>query len=74
MNRAGSVRLSLATRAQRRRPLISLTPLIDVVCVLVIFFMVLTEFIRETGLKIDLPEATGETQEMPGTVHHEIWC
>jgi biopolymer transport protein ExbD len=39
---------------------VDLTPLIDVVFLLLIFFMVSTTFIRETQLKIDLPEAGGE--------------
>lgn len=43
---------------------VELTPLIDVVFLLLIFFMVSTTFIRETQLKIDLPEASGELQEI----------
>ena len=43
---------------------VELTPLIDVVFLLLIFFMVSTTFIRETQLKIDLPEAAGELQEI----------
>ncbi len=42
---------------------INLTPLIDVVFLLLIFFMVSTTFTRETQLSIDLPEATGEPRE-----------
>ena len=45
-----------------------LTPLIDVVFLLLIFFMVSTTFIRETQLKIDLPEAAGELQEVEDDV------
>ena len=42
---------------------INLTPLIDVVFLLLIFFMVSTTFTRETQLSIDLPQASGdETQ------------
>jgi len=41
---------------------INLTPLIDVVFLLLIFFMVSTTFTKETHLKIDLPEAEGELQ------------
>ncbi|NHN35933.1 biopolymer transporter ExbD [Pseudomaricurvus alcaniphilus] len=37
---------------------INLTPLIDVVFLLLIFFMVSTTFTRETHLSIDLPEAS----------------
>lgn len=39
---------------------VNLTPLIDVVFLLLIFFMVSTSFTKETHLKIDLPEATAE--------------
>lgn len=38
---------------------VNLTPLIDVVFLLLIFFMVSTTFTKETHLSIDLPEATG---------------
>lgn len=41
-------------------PDVNLTPMIDVVFLLLLFFMVSTSFIRETSLKVDLPEATGE--------------
>jgi len=39
---------------------VNLTPMIDVVFLLLLFFMVSTSFIRESSLKVDLPEATGE--------------
>ena len=39
---------------------ITLTPMIDVVFLLLIFFMVTTTFSRETQIKIKLPEAEGE--------------
>ncbi len=42
---------------------VNLTPLIDVVFLLLIFFMVSTTFTRETQLSIDLPEATGKLAE-----------
>ena len=43
---------------------VNLTPLIDVVFLLLIFFMVSTTFTRETQLKIDLPQASsGEAVE-----------
>jgi len=38
---------------------VNLTPLIDVVFLLLIFFMVSTTFTKETHLEIDLPEASG---------------
>jgi len=52
------------SRRGRHEASVELTPLIDVVFLLLIFFMVSTTFIRETQLKIDLPEAAGELQEV----------
>lgn len=43
---------------------INLTPLIDVVFLLLIFFMVTTTFTKETRLTVDLPEAQGVAQEL----------
>lgn len=46
------------THHQQQEPLsINLTPLIDVVFLLLIFFMVTTTFTRETQLEVSLPEA-----------------
>jgi biopolymer transport protein ExbD len=46
---------------------INLIPMIDVVLVLLIFFIVTTTFTHETGIKIDLPEAQGEPQTAENT-------
>lgn len=40
---------------------VNLTPLIDVVFLLLIFFMVSTTFTKESHLEIELPEATGKS-------------
>lgn len=45
-------------------PDVNLTPLIDVVFLLLIFFMVSTTFNKETELSIELPEANGEVREV----------
>ena len=42
---------------------VNLTPLIDVVFLLLIFFMVSTTFTKETHLAIDLPESSGEVRQ-----------
>ncbi len=39
---------------------VNLTPLIDVVFLLLIFFMVSTTFTKESHLEVNLPEAVGE--------------
>lgn len=49
----------------KEEPDLNLTPLIDVVFLLLIFFMVSTTFDREAELKIQLPEATGEERVQP---------
>jgi len=44
-------------------PAINLTPLIDVVFLLLIFFMVTTTFTRDTRLTVNLPEADANSSE-----------
>jgi len=41
---------------ENRTPTVELTPLIDVVFLLLIFFMISTTFVSRTGLQIQLPE------------------
>ena len=56
---------------QRREEInINLTPLIDVVFLLLIFFMISTTFTREAHLTISLPEASaeGEAQQQTGSI------
>lgn len=50
-------------RAIREELAINMTPLIDVVFLLLIFFMVTTTFSRETRLLVNLPEANAEAAE-----------
>jgi len=46
-------------------PHFNLTPLIDTMFLLLIFFMTTTTFNRQSQLKIDLPQATGEATPEP---------
>lgn len=50
-------------RSRGEEPEVNLTPLIDVVFILLIFFMVSTTFQKESQIKIELPEASGEPVE-----------
>jgi biopolymer transport protein ExbD len=56
----------------RRRPrsdiAIELVPLVDVVLVLLLFFMVSTTFVRQSELKVELPEASPNPQQVDTTV------
>ncbi|MCG7898067.1 MAG: biopolymer transporter ExbD [Candidatus Thiodiazotropha lotti] len=51
--------MNFRTKA-RKSPEVDITPLIDVVFLLLIFFMVSTTFEHESQILIELPEATGE--------------
>lgn len=54
---------------EREEPEINLTSLIDVVFLLLIFFMVSTTFERQAMLRLDLPEAaTAEIEVLPDIV------
>ena len=60
-------------RQSQQEVSVNLTPLIDVVFLLLIFFMVSTTFTRETELQIDLPEAEGtEAEQETDRVEVEI--
>ncbi len=56
-------------RQSREEDSINLTPLIDVVFLLLIFFMVSTTFTKKTNLSVDLPEAEASpSREKPQTI------
>lgn len=47
----------LATKRERRRPLISLTPLIDVVFILLVFFMLASSFLDWRAIDLNTPQS-----------------
>ena len=51
-------------RSQTDEVNVNLTPLIDVVFLLLIFFMVSTTFTRETQLEVDLPQAENSAESV----------
>ncbi|MGY6277834.1 ExbD/TolR family protein [Methylomonas sp. MgM2] len=54
-------------RRKKRAPVeIGLIPMIDVLLVLLFFFMIATTFRLHTDLKINLPEASGEESDQAG--------
>jgi len=56
-------------RNQKPKLGIELTPLIDVVFLLLIFFMVSTTFVANPGIKVNLPEASSRpVSEKPETI------
>ncbi len=51
---------------------LGMTPMIDVVFLLLIFFMVTTTFSHNSELKIQLPESHGEAPKVDNTVQNAI--
>ena len=49
-----------------------IAPLIDVVFILLIFFLVTTSFLRDTGLDVELPQATQARSLDPGSLRVAI--
>lgn len=54
--------MNFGTSNEQDETAIELTPLIDVVFLLLIFFMISTTFTKETKLKINLPAASGDAE------------
>jgi len=52
----------------KKELIVNITPLIDVVFLLLIFFMVSTSFTRETQIELELPKATGDQLEVANNV------
>ena len=53
-------------RGNRRQDVdVNLTPLIDVVFLLLIFFMVSTTFVKESEVELTLPQASAELRDQP---------
>jgi biopolymer transport protein ExbD len=55
--------MNFASKQRGDEPRIDLTPLIDVVFILLIFFMVTTTFNRQSELKVELPESSSEVEK-----------
>lgn len=47
--------------ARRPDPLLDITPMIDIVFQLVLFFMVSTTFVNSPGIQVDLPRSSAQT-------------
>ena len=63
----------LANPQPRRRSLISLTPLIDVVFILLVFFMLASNFLEWRSINLSAPaESTGRGSSIEGSILVEI--
>ncbi|MDX1683242.1 MAG: biopolymer transporter ExbD [Phycisphaeraceae bacterium] len=52
-------------RDDRQVALVDIAPLIDIVFILLIFFLVTTTFVRDTGLEVNRPEAAAAVNVEP---------
>ena len=56
---------SIASAVKEEESEINMTPMLDVVFIMLIFFIVTANFIKEPGLEINRPDSdTAETQEL----------
>ncbi|WP_019627285.1 biopolymer transporter ExbD [Thioalkalivibrio sp. ALJT] len=62
----------LDTSRPRRRNLISLTPLIDVVFILLVFFMLASSFLEWRAVQLEAPAEAGGAGSMEGAMLVEI--
>ena len=49
------------SRSRRIEPVVDVTPLIDIIFQLVLFFMVSTTFVNAPGIEVDLPRSSSDT-------------
>ena len=52
-------------RKRREDPKVELTPMVDVVFLLLIFFMISTTFVESPGISIKLPESSSQIVDKP---------
>ena len=53
--------INIKTKINKSKDFLNLTPLIDIVFLLLIFFMLTSNFIEKEGIKIKLPESSSKT-------------
>jgi biopolymer transport protein ExbD len=75
------MRRSLLSQAvQEEENNIDLTPMLDVVFIMLIFFIVTASFIKETGIEVNRPETTTAIQKKNANIliaingNNEIWA
>lgn len=69
MNRLGSFRGSSALEDDRSDVEIDMMPLIDMIFILLIFFLVTASFVKESGVEVNRPQAaSAEMQDATGMI------
>ena len=63
-------RNAISTAVQEEESEINITPMLDVVFIMLIFFIVTANFIKEPGLEVNRPDSdTSEIQENLSLIH-----
>ena len=61
-----------ARRRGRGFAVVEITPLIDVIFLLLIFFVVSTTFVRTSAVEVDLPDASGAVDQVPAGIEVRV--
>ena len=61
-----------ARRSGRGFAVVEITPLIDVIFLLLIFFVVSTTFVRTSAIEVDLPGASGAVDQAPAGIEVRV--
>ncbi len=62
------INITAARRNQRRALELNIAPLIDMVFILLIFFLVTTSFVKETGIEVSRPTAATAVSQSKATI------
>ena len=66
------MRFARARRSGRGFAVVEITPLIDVIFLLLIFFVVSTTFVRTSAIEIDLPDAADAIDQVPAGIEVRV--
>jgi biopolymer transport protein ExbD len=62
------INISAARRSNRSAAELNIAPLIDMVFILLIFFLVTTSFVKETGIDVNRPTASTAVSQTKATI------
>ncbi len=71
--------MSRKSKSEEEQGAIDLTPMLDVVFIMLIFFIVTASFIKEAGIEVNRPEATEGIQKKKAKIliainpNNEVW-
>lgn len=62
------MKFARARRSRRGFAVVEITPLIDVIFLLLIFFVISTTFVRTAAIEVDLPDGSGAVDRIPAGI------